>query len=373
MHPGMQVSYETHSSIGRLRREMDLLNAEEFMEVLQRGYDNASKYRDYAPGMEPILTRTDPRLFDANGNPRYDTNWQREATRTAFSHNHQLNLRQGGENSSIGAFLNYTDREGIMLNSWMRRANARLVYDATPRNWISLGTNMMVNHTWENNVEEGGGHQMPRRTIIEMPPIFPVRFEDGSWSNSFAIEDDYGTEAMANPVHVLQTQERLNNRNQIFGNTYLTFHILPGLDFRTQIGIDRHSNEWRYYSPRDLINLSAPNARADIANTEILYWQQENFLTFDNVIGSHSINTVLGLSWQERSYRWNGMGAEGFADDFFRYHNIGAATTPVPPSSNANKWAMNSYFLRASYTLQGKVFGNLHRKDRWLVKVWGRQ
>src|SRR5690625_6666935 len=78
--------------------------------------------------------------------------------------------------------------------------------DAKQLDWMTLGTNLTLGRTWENNIDEGGGHQMPRRTMIEMPPIFPVQFEDGSWSNSFTIEDSYSFEAMANPVHVLKTQ-----------------------------------------------------------------------------------------------------------------------------------------------------------------------
>ena len=31
-----------------------------------------------------------PNLFDANGKPLYDTDWQDEAYRTAISHNHQI-------------------------------------------------------------------------------------------------------------------------------------------------------------------------------------------------------------------------------------------------------------------------------------------
>ena len=59
-------------------------------------------------------------FFDSNGNPLYDTDWQDEATRTAISHNHQLNVQQGGEKSSMGAFLNYTDNQGIMLNTYSK-------------------------------------------------------------------------------------------------------------------------------------------------------------------------------------------------------------------------------------------------------------
>ncbi|MGM0376806.1 MAG: SusC/RagA family TonB-linked outer membrane protein, partial [Bacteroidota bacterium] len=345
-----------------LRKKMDLLNADEWMEVLQKGYDNAPKYNDYDPGEEPVLTRDDPRLFDSQGNPRYDTDWQEEATRTAFTHNHQLSVQQASENSSFGAFLNYSDNEGIMLNSWMKRANAKLVYDADIKDWLSFGMNLSVNRTWENQIEEGGGHQMPRRSMIEMPPIFPVQFPEGQWSNTFTIEDEYGLEAIPNPVHVLKTQERKNQNTQLFGNAFFQFHLAPGLSLKTQLGIDNNLHEWRYYSPTDLINISAPNGNASISNSERLYWQQETFLNYEKVEGAHRLSAMLGLSWQERTYRSNDMSTSGFADDFFKYNNMGAASDPNPPSSFAERWAMNSYFLRGSYTYD----------DRYLFTLTGR-
>ncbi|MCG8308805.1 MAG: TonB-dependent receptor, partial [Cytophagales bacterium] len=353
------ISYDGYLSVGRIRKKMDLLNAEEWLEVIERGYENAPKYKDYAPGEEPVLTRNDPNLFDSNGNPLYDTDWQDEATRTAVSHNHQLSIQQGGEKSSIGAFLNYSDNQGIMLNSWMKRVNAKFAFDTDPKEWLSMGINMMVNKTWENETEETGGHQMPRRTIIEMPPIFPVKFPDGSWSNSFTIDDNFGLEAMANPVHVLETQERLRDRTQVFGNAYLTFHLLPGLDLKTQLGIDSHTREYKFYSPKDLINISAPNGRAEIENNEVFYWQEETYLSYNNTIGDHRINSVLGLSWQERTYTWNRSRTQGFADDFFKYNNMGAATIPDPPSSGYEKWSMNSYFLRIGYTYRNKYLATI--------------
>ena len=351
---GMIVSYNSDISIGRMRGKMDLLNAEQFMEVLEQGYENAPKYADYAPGDEPVLTRNDPRLFDADGNPIYDTDWQDEATRTAFSQNHQLGIQTGSENSSFGAFLNYTDREGIMLNSYMQRASIKLVYDVSPREWLTLGTNLTLNRTWENNIQEDGAHQMPRRTMIEMPPIFPVTFDDGAWSNSFSAEDDYGFEAMANPVHVMETQDRLRDRTQIFGNTFIAVQLLENLEFRSQIGIDNMLYESRSYNPTDLINISSPDGYAGIGNSEMLFWQSENYLTYMQELDQHRINAVLGASWQQRNYRSNSLSATGFSDDFFKYNNIGTATDPNDPSSYADDWTMNSYFARLNYTFDDK-------------------
>lgn len=356
---GIVLGYEGFINIGVLPRRMDMMNSEEYLEVVERGFANHSKYSGSTP---PVFSREDPRLFDANGNPLYDTDWQDEATRTAVSHNHQISIQQGGEKSSVGAFFNYSRMEGIILNSWMERINGKIAYDATPKSWLSMGVNLMVNHTTENEVEEGGGSQVPRRTMLEMPPIFPVRFPDGTWSNTSMISDPYNIEPMANPVHVLQTQDRLRNRTQIFGNTYLTFHLAPGLDLRTQFGFDVHERKFQNYGPTDLLNISAPLGYASISNQRSTYWQEETYLTYNKEIGDHRINAVLGLSWQGRTFEGNFVEARGFSDDFFRYNRIQAASQPEAPQSNWNNWTMNSYFLRGSYTL----------KDRYLLTLTGR-
>lgn len=354
----MVVGYDGYVSVGKIRKKMDVMNSEEWLEVIKRGYENAPKYRDYDPGEEPTIDFTDPRLFDSNGNPLYDTDWQEEATRTAVSHNHQLSIQQGNEKSSVGAFLNYTETQGIMLNSWMKRVNAKIAYDAKPTDWMDFGINMLINKTWENEVEEGGGHQMPRRSMIEAVPILPVKFPDGSWANTSSTTN-FPLEGMANPVHVLTTQERLRNRTQFFGNAFLNFHILPGLDLKTQIGLDNHIRQNKEYSPKDLLNISYPNAWANVNDYESLYWQEETYLSFNKSIDDHRINSVLGMSWQERVYRQNTINVSGFSDDFFKYNNVGAASNPSAPGSYYERWAMNSYFFRFGYSYKDKYLATV--------------
>src|SRR5690625_1142760 len=119
---------------------------------------------------------------------------------------------------------------------------------------------------------------------------------------------------MANPVHVLETQDRLRDRTQLYGNTFVAFQILPQLEFRTQFGIDNRVLEERFYSPTDLINISSPEGSASIGNSEMLFWQSENFLTWQEDIDVHRINAVLGASWQQRNFRSNNISASGFSD-----------------------------------------------------------
>lgn len=366
---GAKISYSGSLSVGTMSRYMDVMNSSEYFQAMQQSYVNANTYYDKNVSENLADHYKDPNLFNPDGTPIYDTDWQRESTRTSFSHNHQINITQGGENSSIGAFLNYTDQQGIMLNSYMKRVNAKLAYDAKPLTWLSTSVNLLVNHTWGNTIEEGGGSNVPRRTMIEMVPFLPVNYPNGTWANSNSITDNVGLEAMANPVHVLQTEQRMRYRTQIFGNAALTFHLLPGLDLKTQLGIDNHINKERNYSPKDLINISFPNGKASIADGNMFYWQEETYLTYNNNVGKHRLSAMAGLSWQERTYRYTSTSAEGFPDDFFGFDNLGAGTILSPPTSSYSSWTMNSYFLRGSYTYNDKymttVTGRLDGSSRF--------
>ena len=68
---------------------------------------------------------TDRRFFDSNGNPLYDTDWQDEAYRTAISHNHQISMRGGTDNTTYGLFVSYKDENGIMLESGLKRYSGK--------------------------------------------------------------------------------------------------------------------------------------------------------------------------------------------------------------------------------------------------------
>ena len=352
---GVSVNYSGSVSLGTMARYMDLLDSDEFMEAYKIGLENANRWygKNYSTDLRDYFS--DPRLFTPDGKPIYNTDWQRESTRNAISHNHQLSVQQGGKKSSVGAFVNYTDQQGLMLNNYMKRMNAKLTYDANPAKWLSIGVNLLVNHTWGNeNEDTGGGSHVPRRTMIEMVPFMPVKFPDGSWSNPSTTTDQLGLETAPNPVHLMTTQQQLRYRTQIFGNMALTFHLLPGLDLKTQLGVDGHQNKNKNYSPKDLVNLSFPNGNASIGHYESLYWQEETYLNYNKTLGKHRLNAMAGLSWQQREYRKTEASASGFPDDLFGSDNLGAGTTQNPSVSGYDSWSMNSYFLRAAYSYNDK-------------------
>ena len=375
---GVHVSYDGSLSIGKMARKIDVMDANEWMSTFKQGLENANEFqgKNFTTDLSQIFT--DERLFNADGSPKYNTNWQDEASRTAISHNHQISIQRTGEGSSIGAFINYTDQQGILLNSYFKRINAKLAYDDKPTDWLSTSVNLLVNHTWGNRTSDNPYGQGALRTMIEQLPFLPVKL-DGEYTQTNIIntssilnnqtdpnsgKQGFSPEGVGNPVELLERMQAMQYRTQIFGNAALTFHLMKGLDLKTQFGIDYHNNRdanYTPFTPRPMINQSSEGA-ASANNSNSLYWQEETYLTYVKDINKHHINAMAGMSWQEYNYTKFEASDSKYIDDFYGYYNLGSGTNRPSVGSDYDKWAMNSYFLRFAYTY----------KDRYSATVTGR-
>ena len=362
------VSYEGWVSLGTISKYIPVMDAYEFLEMQDRAFKNISKYqqgRAYLAKQgvsELFVDRSDPLLFDNNGNPLYNTNWQKEATRSALSHNHQLNVQQQGKKSSSGVFLNYSDQQGILLNNYAKRLSARFTLDSNPMQWFSINSSAMATHMWGNGIDDSGGGLTARRTIWEMLPILPVKFPDGTWSTSQykGSRLNFAPEAMTNPVHELTERIRGRYRTKIFGNLAFIFHITDALDIRTQIGVDANINTNKDYVPNNMINISTRGS-ANITDWKNYYWQEETYMNYNKLINDrHRINAMLGMSWSKSYSMTSSTGTvQDFDSNFFGVDNLGAGKTPSAPSSSISEWSMNSYFGRGSYSFNDKYLATL--------------
>lgn len=362
-YKGTMVEYSTNLSFGTLAKKRNSLytamNSEEFLEVQRRSYENIPLYPNYVPGTPPpVFTTDNPLLFDAQGNPLYDTNWEDETTRTAISHDHHLSIRSGGEKSSTGFFLNYTDQQGVFTNSYFKRADTKFTYNTDLNDWLSMGAILRLNYVWENEaLIEGFGTDPIARTIIEYAPIFPIRFPDGTYSSSNSANLT-GTglllESGPNPVSVLEELDNLNDRLNFEGNTFADVRLAPDLTLRSQFGITYRTFRNRYFAPATLFGTGSPDGVARVTHSTNTFWQNENFLTYEKEIGTSRLKGILGASWAGYSSDGSSTTVRGFDNSFFKYNNLGAGSNTQPASSNYNDWSLNSYFFRGNYTYNDK-------------------
>ena len=353
---GTTVTYEGSISVANPQRYMKTLNSREWMEAYKTGIENANRWQGMSVSTDMAALFNDRDYFDANGNPLYDTNWQKEATRTAISHSHQINIQQGGEKSRIGAFLGYNDNQQIMKNTWTKRVSARLAWDVDPTKWLSASINLGVNHTYGRFTPESGGGQDARRTMIEMVPWYPVKDKNGNYttSSSSPLTTVLGLEGMSNPVMILELQKRMIQVTQITGNAAFTFHLAPGLDLMQQFAITNKDRTNKEHSSRLLNNIAeSEGGRANRAYATNYDWEEKVYLTYNRDLGKHRINAMAGTEWSKSTYDYARMQVSNLPD-FWEWYNMGAATLQRANESTWNQSSMHSVFARAAYTYDNR-------------------
>lgn len=357
------ISYDTYVSFGVLNKKQNLefLNAQEWWSVYNTGFDNIQKYDPdgFAQGRYQRANPANlPNLFDASGNPIYDTDWEDETYRTAVSFNHQIGIRGGNEKTTYGFFLNYLDQEALMVNNYLKRYSGQVNIDSQVKDWLKMGVNASYNHSIGNDLY---GNYVIKRLQQEALPIIPVKYPDGSWGSN----RDFPGAVQDTPARYLEEMVNEISSSQFLSDLYLDFKITDDLGFKATFAVDNTHRKTNYYVGKNLIQFGGitNGGVAQISTEKQLYWQNENYFNYNvDFTDDSRLNVLLGLSWQQRNAELLGAEHRNFIDDFYQWHNIGLGTVVQPSSSSDWRWSLNSYFARANYVL----------KDKYLFTATGR-
>lgn len=357
-----KITYDADFSVNTLGPIIPkVLNAKEFLAVEDLAYANMQKFdpAGWAAGKyvsrNPKLARTDPRLFDANGNPKYDTDWLREATQNKLSQNHQLGFSGGSDHSNYAVSLGYRDDEGLIKTSYLKRYSARFSFDNQIKSWLKVGGTLSYNNQQENIVDQSD--QVPR-SIVEDFPFMPVKYEDGTWADNRQYPN---AEGRFNVVHRLMDTRYILNTQTILGSMYTNINLAKDLEMRTVLGTNVLTQGNNQSETRTLaVN---QNGTAAANNKKETFWSLENYFTYNKRFNEiNNITVLAGLSWQKTNFFSSGVSIQNFSTDYFMFNNLGAGSTNPGYSSNASQFAFNSYFGRVNYSF----------KDKYLLTVTGR-
>lgn len=351
-----KLSYDGDFSIGVNPKKLALLNAKEFLETEELAYANAQKYDPigWATGtkyVDPRTKRTNPLLFDASGNPLYETDWQDETFQKAFTQNHQLGFTGGTDKGSYGAFLNHRNENGIVKGSWIKRYAARFVFDSQIKNWLKVGGSLGYTDQTDRQIDIlGGGGITVMRQVLEELPFIPVKYPDGSWGRN---RDYPGMEGGDSPLRIINERTYLLRTQTLLGNMYANIKLADGLELRTTLGTNVINQRLDNYNGIDLQYISS-TGNAVVVNNRFNSWQFENYLTYNKSWGIHTLNAVAGVAWQHIDRYEVTARSQTYIDNFYNVNNLGAGAVVQAPGSFANAYGLQSYFGRINYTLLNK-------------------
>ncbi|WP_205880562.1 SusC/RagA family TonB-linked outer membrane protein [Larkinella terrae] len=357
-----QVTYNVDFSVNTIGpNRPHVLNTAQYMATEDLAWANMAKYDPvgWAAGkwayLNPKLRRIDPRVWNSDGSPKYDTNWLEEATQNKLSQNHQLGFSGGNDRTQYSVSLGYRDDQGLIKTSYMKRYSGRFTIDDQVKKWLKIGGTLSYNNQSENIVDQGDA---VARQIVEDFPFLPVKYEDGTYANN---RDFPYAEGTMSSVHRLMDTKYILNTQTTLGSLYSNITFAKGLEMRTILGANIQTQEFNNSVTRTL-NIGG-NGNASTNNRKESFWSLENYLTYNKQINEkHSINALLGISWQETNVFNIGASVSGFATDYFGFNNLGAGATNPSVSSGASRFAFNSYFGRINYSLM----------DKYLLTVTGR-
>lgn len=331
----------------------EVLNAKEYLAVEDLAWRNMEKYDPvgWADGkwayLNPALRRTDPRIFDANQQPLYDTDWLKETTQNSVSQNHQLGFQGGNERTTYSLSLGYRDDQGLIKTSYMKRYSGRFTIDDQIKKWLSIGGTLSYNNQSENLVDTGDA---VARQIVEDFPFLPVRYEDGTFANN---RDYPFAEGTMSSMHRLYGTKYILSTQTAIGSVYSNIKFAEGLEMRTVLGANIMTQERDQSQTRTLA--ISQNGTASKGLRKETFWSLENYLTYNKTFADrHGLVAMIGISWQETAFTSMNASVQNFSTDYFTFNNLGAGSQLPAVGSNASSFAMSSYFARINYSLDNK-------------------
>ncbi|WP_168196303.1 TonB-dependent receptor [Echinicola soli] len=353
-------------------QKYELMNAQEFVEMAKEGLT-------YQGREIPEFLNSPERWAN--------TDWQDVIFRTAPFQNYQLGASGGTDKMRFAVSAAYTDQQGIIENTFMKRYSLRASFDADITNKLRVGVNLQPSFTQRRTQQTTGGNTSTGvdgilAEALTMPPILPVWQENGDY---FVITQDpemktIFNDELSNPLVKLDANKDYFYTFRQSGNAFLEYTPITGLTMKStfNLGITAEKEEW-YVEPflargnGNTGNISTPNLaqiRARRQNTTNTNWYWSNTATYDFDLGnSHHLTALLGFDAARQSDFFVSLEPRTDKDNPVAFVNSnvknvqGAVLTQG--TSQRREYVFDAIFGRVNYNYNNKyLFSASLRRDR---------
>ena len=160
----------------------------------------------------------------------YDTDWIDAVSRTALTHNHNVNISGGNKSTSYNADFTYRDQKGVFIDTYAKEMH----FNGGVSHWMfndMLKLQFNILKRWHENGPVDAAGQMVYRQALMRNPTEPIYAEDGDYYENFGINYYY------NPVGILKehTGEYKTETTRLTGNVSLPSVTTPTMRVTTPL------------------------------------------------------------------------------------------------------------------------------------------
>ncbi|MBL7968620.1 MAG: TonB-dependent receptor [Prolixibacteraceae bacterium] len=346
----MVVSYDGYYGVQNPWRKLRLLNSQEYIMLTNEAAVNG--------GLSPKFSASDISSFTA------DTDWQDEMFNyNAPKQNHSVSFNGGNDKISYSSSLNYFAQDGIVAQgkSKFEKFGYRL-NTVAEFGFLKFGTNLNLAYINSKGIETNTHFGTGLGQAINMPPIVPVKYEDGSW----ATPEDFGVglQEITNPVAMLDKLNSATKTSKLIGGLFAEVDFgkinssLKGLNFKSTYSGEMALVNTRGYSPFYYLDAMHFTITDKASKSMNLYsrWNFENVLTYDKTIDTHHFTLMAGTTaFKDMFENISGEKADVIFDDF-EHSYIDNATDPESASVGGgySEHTVASLFGRLNYDLMDR-------------------
>ena len=388
-----KISYDYYFGIQNTYKNLDPLNAQEYMYIMDEANVNDGK----APNdWHSILTNNTwlntnypgagtqlgEEIWSKLQNGWQGTNWVDEMSKKdATITSHTLNITGGTEDITYSAGISYFDQEGIiggaLVGAGFKRLTARLntqivLKKNDQHNIITVGENFTYTNSQNKAVATGNIYYNDLHNALVQNPFQPAYWQTAIDKNidpfGFTPTLDGLSTGQTNPLAVMYYRSNYNypKDNKIIGNVFVEIEPLLNLKFKSVYGVDSWFGYGRSMNPKYHLGVLYNDNTDGASQNQYLGFNSTwtNTISYQTKLGDHSINGLVGSELLQRevnnsiSGSRNGLTFPG--DPKYAYLNNTKSPTSIADitvngfDSAAGGGAIASFMARAQYDYKEK-------------------
>jgi TonB-dependent starch-binding outer membrane protein SusC len=338
-----RIEFESTVGTQRISRDIEVLNAQQFMEFTNEANRNAGRAQPY----------TAAQIADAQ-----TYNYVDAILRRAPQMSHSVTISGGDERTRYLLGGNYAQQEGIILGTTFGRYGARFNLDRNVSDRFRVGNSLSLVYVLQHQPAGDG----VIATAMQYLPWVPYRDQNGVWLRDLTT---FGIQGIgSNPVATVS--EVINDQNQWrgIGNLYGEYDLAEGLMLRSTLGGNFGFTRDGTYNPRTIAQGFNTNGSATLRSESTRELTNENTLTYRREVGPGNLDLVVGASVQRFRSMADSLAGQNFPSDVLSYNALGSASSNRSIASRRDEWTLLSQLGRLNYNLLDRyIFTLTARRD----------
>jgi TonB-linked SusC/RagA family outer membrane protein len=350
------VTFDAYYGMQTAEKKLDLMSGPEWV-AYNMWYRNASYLRAGGKMSDPMSMRIPAYRIPSWWSTCTDfTDWQDEVLRTAPIQSYDASASASGDIGNIYMSLGYLDQNGIVVGTSYYRYNARINGTLNILKNLKIGANISFSNSSQNaaatNLGDRAGKDGPLHHALMMSPLVKpgqtIRTEENDFSGtpeSTESSADYGA-WWIDPLAQLEGTTDNTRATRMQTNFWGEWNIIKPLTYKIQYSNNYDGTTYEYFQPAS-INRSSYTSAGNSYSSRTNDWVLQNTLTYDQQLGLHHLNVLLGQSAEKQRYYIGNMEASGWP--YETVATLNQASTPVKASTERTSYRNASFFGRVSY------------------------